>query len=81
VPEDNPEKLYEAENPQKIVGELFSGRLTLEEALQSLRTRLLDLSSRNRLLNYRHPKARCIQFVDNPNINLVFDRFVGDTEK
>lgn len=78
--ENDPGELYEAENSQKIVGELFRGKLTLEQALQRLRTRILDLSSRNRLLNYRHPKGRCIQFVDKPNLNLVFERLI-DAEK
>lgn len=42
---------------EKIVSDLFSGKLPLEQVLQKLRTRLLDLSSRIRLLNYRHPKV------------------------
>jgi hypothetical protein len=67
---------YEAENADKIVGDLFRGKLSIEQALQRLRTRLLDLSSRNRLLNYRHPKRRSIQFYDEPNLNLVFDRLI-----
>lgn len=67
---------YEAEGADKTVDELFKGNLTLEEALQQLRKRLLDLSSRNRLLNYRHPKGRSIQFVDEPNLNLVFNRLI-----
>jgi transcription elongation GreA/GreB family factor len=67
---------YEAENAKKIVDDLFSGRLSLEQALQRLRTRLLDLSSKNRLLNYRYPKNRCIQFVNKPNLNLVFNRLI-----
>lgn len=67
---------YEAENADKIVGDLFNGRLSIEQALQRLRARLLDLSSRNRLLNYRHPKRRSIQFFDEPNLNLAFDRLI-----
>ncbi|WP_165922943.1 DUF4011 domain-containing protein [Sulfurirhabdus autotrophica] len=67
---------YKAENVEGTVNELFSGKLSLEQALQKLRTRLLDLSARNRLLNYRHPKGRSIQFVDKPNLNLVFNRLV-----
>lgn len=67
---------YEAENADKPVDDLFKGNLTLEQALQQLRKRLLDLSSRNRLLNYRHPKGRSIQFVDEPNLNLVFNRLI-----
>lgn len=66
----------EAENAANLVDELFKGNLTLEQALQQLRKRLLDLSSRNRLLNYRHPKGRSIQFVDEPNLNLVFNRLI-----
>ncbi len=59
---DQPE--YQANDAGEIVGELFSGKLPMAEALERLRTRLLDLSSRNRLLNYRHPKNRCVQVVD-----------------
>ena len=46
----------------------------MEEALQRLRTRLLDLSSRNRLLSYRHPRGRCVQFVDDPDLDVVYRR-------
>lgn len=74
---ENPnERAYESENVDKTVGDLFSGQLSLAQALQKLRTRLLDLSSRNRLLNYKHPKGRSIQFVDKPNLNLVFNRLL-----
>jgi len=67
---------YEAESADKIVSDVFSGKLSLEKGLQTLRTRLLDLTSRNRLLNYRHPKGRSIQFVGEPNLNLVFNRLI-----
>lgn len=43
---------------------LFSGRLSIEEALAQLRLRLLDLTSRNRLLNFRHSTTKTIQVVD-----------------
>ena len=33
-------------------------------ALDRIRTRLLDLTNRNRLLNFRHPKASCLRAVD-----------------
>lgn len=69
---------YQANDADALVGELFSGGLTVGEAIERLRTRLLDLSARNRLLNYRHPKGRCIQIADEPNINLVFDRLYND---
>lgn len=69
---------YQANDADTLVGELFSGGITVVEAIERLRTRLLDLSGRNRLINYRHPKGRCIQIVDEPNINLVFDRLYAD---
>lgn len=69
---------YQANDADALVGELFSGGITVGEAIERLRTRLLDLSGRNRLLNYRHPKGRCIQIVDEPNVNLVFDRLYVD---
>ncbi|RHW22649.1 DUF4011 domain-containing protein [Pseudomonas jilinensis] len=69
---------YQANDADALVGELFSGGITVSEAIERLRTRLLDLSGRNRLLNYRHPKGRCIQIVNEPNINLVFDRLYVD---
>lgn len=69
---------YQANDADAIVGELFSGGITVGEAIERLRTRLLDLSARNRLLNYRHPKGRCVQIVDDPNLNLVFDRLHVD---
>lgn len=64
---------YQANDADAIIGEIFSGGITVAEAIERLRTRLLDLSSRNRLLNYRHPKGRSVQIADNPSINLVFD--------
>ena len=66
---EDQKNVYEEEAPQNLIGEIFSGKLTLEQALQRLRIRLLDLTSQNRLLNYRHPEGRCIQFIDSPNIN------------
>lgn len=73
-------EVYEANDAGKLVGEVFSGQLTTREALQRLRTRLLDLSPRNRLLNYRHPRGKCVQFVGHPNLNLLFDRLLVDAK-
>ena len=72
------QKKYQANDAEEIVGELFSEGITVTEAIERLRTRLLDLSARNRLLSYRHPKGRCVQIVDEPNINLVFERLYVD---
>lgn len=65
---------YKAEDASKLAGELFNGKLSVAQALERLRTRLLDLTMRNRLLNYRHPKALSVQFTDNPDLNLLFER-------
>jgi very-short-patch-repair endonuclease len=65
---------YQEDDTSKLAGELFSGKLGVEEALVKLRTRLLDLTMRNRLLNYRHPKGRSFQFTDDPDLNLLFER-------
>src|SRR5690348_16968424 len=67
---------YDSQSADKSPSELFTGKLSLVDALNKLRTRLLDLSARNRLLNYRHPKRRSIQFVDEPDLNLVFTRLI-----
>lgn len=69
---------YQANNADEIVGEIFSNKTSVGDAIERLRTRLLDLSARNRLLNYRHPKGRCLQIVDEPNVNLIYDRLYID---
>lgn len=66
--------IYKEDDASALAGELFSGKLSLSDALAKIRTRLLDLSMRNRLLNYKHPKGRSFQFVNNPDLNLLFDR-------
>lgn len=70
------ENIYEAETAGRSVNELFGGEFSVEQALQKLRTKLLDLSGRNRLLNYKFPKGRSIQFIDRPNLNLVYNRLI-----
>lgn len=78
--EEQDGQAYEANDAGKLVGELFSGRLSTQEALQRLRTRLLDLSPRNRLLNYRHPRGKCVQFAGHPNLNVLLDRLLVDAK-
>jgi very-short-patch-repair endonuclease len=65
---------YQEDDAGELASELFSGKVGMAEAIGKLRTRLLDLSMRNRLLNYRHPKARSIQFTNDPDLNLLFER-------
>nr|WP_294866569.1 DUF4011 domain-containing protein [uncultured Pseudogulbenkiania sp.] len=43
--------------------DIFNGDLSLEEALQRLRLRLLDLTGRNSLLNFKHSIGKSLQFV------------------
>lgn len=52
---------------------LFDGSLPISESLKQLRLRLLDLTSRNRLLNFKPSAGKAIQIV-NVFPNLVWDR-------
>lgn len=76
MPEIQQDNIYESESADRVVSDLFSGRMSIEQALERLRTKLLDLTSRNRLVNFKFPKGRSIQFVDKPNLNLVFSRLI-----
>jgi len=52
---------------------------SVDAGLEKIRTRLLDLTARNRLLNFRHPKASSLRFVDTA-LDTVFKELVdGDT--
>ena len=66
--------VYEESSSAELAQEVFSGKLNVRDALERLRTRLLDLTMRNKLLNYRPPKGRAYQFVGEPDLNLVYDR-------
>lgn len=65
---------YQAHDAAALAGELFGGTLGVSEVLARLRTRLLDLSMRNRLLNYRHPRGRSFQFTNQPDLDLLYER-------
>ena len=58
---------------------IFEGALEPRQALEKLRGRLLDLSNRNRLLNYRHPRGKSVQIVD-VEFNGVFIRLMDGKE-
>jgi superfamily I DNA and/or RNA helicase/very-short-patch-repair endonuclease len=47
-----------------------------EAGLEKIRTRLLDLTNRNRLLNFRHTTASSLRVVD-IDLNVVFRRLLG----
>lgn len=55
--------------------EITDGSLAVVEAIERLRIRLIDLTSRNRLLNYRHPRAKSLQVVE-VDFDAVFNRLV-----
>ena len=69
--EDDPSSRSEA---AESVADLFSGKMSVPDAVEKLRTRLLDMSTQNRLLHYRHPKNRCIQIAGQASVNLAFER-------
>ena len=60
-----------------ISGDFLTG--STEIGLDRIRTRLLDLTNRNKLLNFRHSPASSLRVVDVP-IDTVF-RQLRDTEK
>lgn len=49
-------------------------------ALERMRTRLLDLSANNALLNYKHPKASSVRLVDEIPAQ-VFERLISNAAK
>jgi hypothetical protein len=54
---------------------IFSGDVPIHEALRLLRLRLLDLTARNRLLNFKHTPGKSLQFVQS-SIDGVYKRLV-----
>ncbi len=66
--------------PAPEADDLYSGRVPILKALETLRLRLLDLTSRNRLLNFKHSPGKCIQFVD-AQPNPVFRRLMESTDR
>lgn len=58
----------------------FRAGLPIQEALTQLRLRLLDLTGRNRLVNFKHGPGKTIQFVDS-DFNSTFERLAGEVSK
>lgn len=56
---------------------LFSGDLNILEALGQLRTRLLDLTGRNRLINFKHSPGKSLQFVHS-DVDGIVRRLTSD---
>ena len=72
-PTDQPDE--EPEND-----DLFTGRVPILQALEKLRLRLLDLTRRNRLLNFKHSPGKCIQFVE-AQPDPVYHRLMEGTDR
>lgn len=60
--------------------ELFSGAFSISEALEKLRLRLLDLTARNRLLNFKPSTGKSLQFVEG-RLETCYQRLVESTDR
>ena len=58
---------------------IFSGNVPIRAALGKLRLRLLDLTGRNRLINFKHSPGKSLQFVHS-TMDGVFRRLTGDAQ-
>ena len=54
----------EPENNSKNFDNKDSSKKFAFDSLDSIRKRLLDLSGRNSLLNFKHPKTSCVRLID-----------------
>ena len=70
-------QIEESADPGVEVPLAVSG-LPMTQALEQLRLRLLDLTGRNRLINFKHGPGKTIQFVDS-DFAAVFERVAGDS--
>lgn len=59
-----------------VDGDIFDGSTPIPQALEQLRLRLLDLTGRNRLLNFKHTAGKSLPLVPT-NLNDTFQRLVG----
>ena len=64
-------------SPDAPPASLFGGRLPIEAALNELRLRLLDLTGRNRLINFKHTAGKSLQFV-HTSLDATFRRLLAD---
>lgn len=60
--------------------ELFTGEFPISEALEKLRLRLLDLTARNRLLNFKPTAAKSLQFVEG-RLSPCFQKLVESSDR
>ncbi|HZW13217.1 MAG TPA: DUF4011 domain-containing protein [Noviherbaspirillum sp.] len=64
-----------AEAAPEAASKLFGGDVPMREALYRLRLRLLDLTARNRLLNFKHSPGKALQFIQS-DPDAVFHRLI-----
>ena len=72
VANESPEHQAQATAPS-----LFGGTVPIRAALNELRLRLLDLTGRNRLVNFKHTAGKSLQFV-HTSMDGVFLRLLAD---
>lgn len=69
------------ESPDHVAGpaaqSLFAGNVPIKVALNELRLRLLDLTGRNRLVNFKHSAGKSLQFV-HTSLDGAFRRLLAD---
>ena len=63
--------------PPGVPTGLFTGDLSVREVLAQLRRRLLDLTARNRLLNFRHSPTKTVQVVD-AYLSVIYERLMDN---
>jgi hypothetical protein len=68
---------YSDSNNASSLGDLFGGSIPIRAALHELRERLLDLTGRNRLINFKHTAGKSLQFV-HTSIDATFNRLTAD---
>lgn len=60
--------------------ELFTGVFPISDALEKLRLRLLDLTARNRLLNFKPTAAKSLQFVEG-RLSSCYQKLVESSDR
>ena len=62
---------------EDALNNLFKESIPIRAALQELRMRLLDLTGRNCLVNFKHSAGKSLQFVQT-SIDATFQRITAD---
>ena len=57
-----------------------AGVEAMKEAIEKMRVLLLDLTAHNVLINYKHPKGRCVQAVGELDMDQLFDQLVDGAD-